>query len=439
MKPRTFLHRWTATLALLAFAAGGLLFAFPAQSAKADAVTLPGGVSAEELAAYWRFDETSGTYAADSSGNARHMTLLNGSAAQWRGDGPADGTRSFQFDGNSAFLMMGDNTFNETDTGGNYWINTEYHADGKTQRVEDDQSLTISFFVRIDDIVYDPDLPETNGFNLLFGNEGLAVGIAGSIEGAILNAEHFKSTGNLDVGSYDPDYANQWMFCGIKGTGGIMGGTDKVVSPNNVNDKFGGEWVMATYVIDDSFERGTNDFTFYLNGAAVRSESLSLTEGTAKSLGNQFNAFCVGGWKGESPGQVGANRGFHGSMSEFMVFTRALEAGEVAALAAGYGAEKPVGPADEEAVTVTLDKTVVSSLAVGATLQLTATVGPASLENKAVTWKTSDAAIAVVDADGKVTAKKAGAVMITAVSAVDGTKSAACAINVTAATGGGCG
>ena len=433
MKQRTFFSKLTALLMMFALLATGYLITLPVLSVNAEVVTLPGGVSSEELAAYWKFDQTSGNIATDSSGHGRHLTLLTGSTAQWLDNGPVDGTRSFQFNGTSAFLLWAGNSFNETAAGGQYWIQSDYHADGIRQKTEDDQSLTISFFIQIDDIVYNPSAPDVNGFNLLFGNEGLGVGIAGSIEGAILNAEHFAATGNLDVGSYDPDYDDSWLFCGIKGTGGIMGGTDKVVSPDNVNDKLGGEWTMVTYVIDDSFERGTSSLKYYVNGALVRSESLSLTEGLTKTMGNAFNAFCIGGWKGETPGASTA-RGFYGSMSEFMVFTRALEASEVATLAASYGTDNTPDP-----ITITLNKTVISSLTVNNTEQLTATITPASTENKTVTWTTSNASIATVDSTGKVTAKAAGAVTITASSAADNTKFATCAINVTAAAEGGCG
>ena len=55
----------------------------------------------------------------------------------------------------------------------------------------------------------------------------------------------------------------------------------------------------------------------------------------------------------------------------------------------------------------------------GDTLKVTAEAGPANAENKKVTWSSSDESIAVVDATGVVTAKKAGTVTITA-AATDG-------------------
>ena len=50
----------------------------------------------------------------------------------------------------------------------------------------------------------------------------------------------------------------------------------------------------------------------------------------------------------------------------------------------------------------------------GDTVTLTATVAPANATDKTVTWKSSDATVATVDANGKVVAKKAGEVTITA-------------------------
>lgn len=79
---------------------------------------------------------------------------------------------------------------------------------------------------------------------------------------------------------------------------------------------------------------------------------------------------------------------------------------------------------------VTLDKTTLS-LEEGATGNLVATVAPSTATDKTVTFASSDAAIATVDNKGKVTAVKAGNADIT-VTTKDGSKTAKCALTVTA-------
>lgn len=81
---------------------------------------------------------------------------------------------------------------------------------------------------------------------------------------------------------------------------------------------------------------------------------------------------------------------------------------------------------------VSLDKTEIS-VEEGATVQLAATVAPTNATDKAVAWKSNDTNTATVDGSGKVTGVKAkeGAVDIT-VTTKDGSKTAACAVTVTA-------
>ena len=76
---------------------------------------------------------------------------------------------------------------------------------------------------------------------------------------------------------------------------------------------------------------------------------------------------------------------------------------------------------------VSLDKANLE-LTEGETAQLTATVLPDNATNKNVTWSTSNASIATVDANGEVTAVSAGTATITATA--DG-KSATCTVTVT--------
>ena len=77
---------------------------------------------------------------------------------------------------------------------------------------------------------------------------------------------------------------------------------------------------------------------------------------------------------------------------------------------------------------VSLDKTTLE-LTEGETAQLTATVLPDNATNKAVTWSTSNASIATVDANGLVTAVSAGTATIT-VTTEDGSFTAKCTVTV---------
>ena len=79
---------------------------------------------------------------------------------------------------------------------------------------------------------------------------------------------------------------------------------------------------------------------------------------------------------------------------------------------------------------VTLDKSTLS-LEVGATGNLVATIAPSNASYKAVSFTSSDDAIATVDDDGLVTAVKAGTADITVESLMDGSKTAVCTLTVT--------
>lgn len=71
-----------------------------------------------------------------------------------------------------------------------------------------------------------------------------------------------------------------------------------------------------------------------------------------------------------------------------------------------------------------------STLEIGKTVQLSASVSPSNASNKALTWTTSNASVATVDQNGTVTAKGEGSVVITATAADGSGKSAACTITV---------
>ena len=70
-----------------------------------------------------------------------------------------------------------------------------------------------------------------------------------------------------------------------------------------------------------------------------------------------------------------------------------------------------------------------ASIEKGKTLTLTATVNPATLEDKSVTWKSSNTKVATVSSDGKVTGVKTGSAIITCTSVAMGL-SATCKVIV---------
>ncbi len=72
-----------------------------------------------------------------------------------------------------------------------------------------------------------------------------------------------------------------------------------------------------------------------------------------------------------------------------------------------------------------------AALVAGETLQLTATVLPENATNKAITWITSNSAVAMVNQNGLVTATGAGSALISVLTS-DGNFSASCAVEVTA-------
>ena len=82
---------------------------------------------------------------------------------------------------------------------------------------------------------------------------------------------------------------------------------------------------------------------------------------------------------------------------------------------------------------ITLNKTE-TSISVGNSETLTATVAPENAANKALTWASSDEDVATVAPDGTVTAVKAGAATITATAADGSGKSAVCKVTVTGDT-----
>ena len=93
------------------------------------------------------------------------------------------------------------------------------------------------------------------------------------------------------------------------------------------------------------------------------------------------------------------------------------------------GYERTVTPEIIPVSQITLNKAE-TSISVGNSETLTATVAPENATNKALTWASSDEDVATVAPDGTVTAVKAGAATITATAADGSGKSAVCKVTV---------
>ncbi len=97
------------------------------------------------------------------------------------------------------------------------------------------------------------------------------------------------------------------------------------------------------------------------------------------------------------------------------------------------GYVRTVTPGNIPVTSITLNKTS-TSISVGNSEKLIATVTPNSATDKRVTWTSSDTSVATVAADGTVTAVKAGTATITATAADGSGKSATCTVTVTGGT-----
>ena len=93
----------------------------------------------------------------------------------------------------------------------------------------------------------------------------------------------------------------------------------------------------------------------------------------------------------------------------------------------------PSGDVTYKVTGVSLNKTSLT-LDVGGSETLTAIITPDNATDKSVTWKSSASGVATVGASGLVTAVSADTAIITVTAQGDNTKSASCAVTVTAAT-----
>ena len=168
-------------------------------------------------------------------------------------------------------------------------------------------------------------------------------------------------------------------------------------------------------------------FTVAVAGVSLDHETLSLYPGENSTLSATI-----------TPSNA-TNLGLEWSSSDTSV-ANVDENGKVTALAAGSATitVTTVEGSKTASCTVTVKPVAVSSvelnkaatnIQIGGSETLTATVLPENAANKNVTWSSSDATVASVDANGKVSALKVGTATIT-VKTADGNKTATCSVTV---------
>jgi uncharacterized protein YjdB len=87
------------------------------------------------------------------------------------------------------------------------------------------------------------------------------------------------------------------------------------------------------------------------------------------------------------------------------------------------------------AVTSVSVSPISTSLTIGSTQQLTATISPSNATNQSVTWSSNNTSVATVNSTGLITAVAAGSATIT-VTTEDGNRTATCSVSVTEPQGG---
>ena len=207
----------------------------------------------------------------------------------------------------------------------------------------------------------------------------------------------------------------------------------------NVNGIAPGTAEIKVVTIDGNFEAICK---VTVNAPEVKPESVELNKTTAEMIigdeitleasvkpDNATNKAVRWSSSNEEIAAVDQNGKVKAIAEGNAVITVATEEGNVTATCE-ITVKKPVVVASS----VVLNKTE-AEITVGDTLQLTATVLPEDAADKTIVWTSSDEKVAKVDANGKVTAIKAGEVEIKASSAVDDVN-AVCKLTVKAKTSG---
>ncbi len=162
------------------------------------------------------------------------------------------------------------------------------------------------------------------------------------------------------------------------------------------------------------------------------------TTNTSKNWAFQFSTDGGQSWSAEVTQANDGNKTAHdipvtvtipANANGFRVVRRAGTSTQVNSITLTLGGGGSVTPPDPVSVTgVSLNKNA-TTIAIGASETLTATITPANADNQAVTWSSDNTAVATVNQNGQVTGVAAGTATIT-VTTQDGNKTAFCTVTV---------
>ncbi|GHV72416.1 hypothetical protein FACS1894201_01460 [Bacteroidia bacterium] len=233
---------------------------------------------------------------------------------------------------------------------------------------------------------------------------------------------------------------NKWYI----GTATSYNGTKSAYISNNSNSN--AYTISSTSVVhlysDITFPTSSEAYTltFYWKGnGESRYDDLTvymLTTSTTPIAGTSLSGIALGTYNGQSSWQqarITLPAATYSGTTKRLVFTWRNDG--------SMGTQSPIAiddiaissvPASIPVTSVSLNKTS-TTLLIGGTETLTATVLPANATNKNITWSSNNTSVATVNSSGVVTAVSAGSATITATTA-SGSRTATCAVTVTAVT-----
>ena len=276
-------------------------------------------------------------------------------------------------------------------------------------------------------------------FNLPTGMTATGAELTSSFRSLVNNNSGFSlSDGTLD-GLYRVVLANLAKTTSIPAVDGQSVFTFDLTAPATMA---AGNYVLST--IDFKFVSATSDegegyigastscrvtvVEPLATGIALNQQSISLQQGSTQTLTatvTPSNASQTVSWSSSNNAVATVNAS--GKVTAVGVGSCTVTATTTDGTQLGASCQVNVTPVMVTGITL---NSTSATIYPGDDLQLTATVSPSNATNKAVTWRSSNTAVATVDATGKVTAKAVGSCSITA-TATDGSgKSASCAITV---------